>query len=278
MGTEALQSSRSAPASRCPAARGRGRRRCRSTSAGRSRTCSAGVDFDVVHVHDPFAPSATAVALRHSRSLNVGTFHEPTERVLSTQVARPLVEIFFGRLDARTVTSRATSELIERFFPGSYELVEPGADTGVEGFWPGDGEPGDDRPVRIAFCLEEERGALRLFLRALRRLPLEMSWEAAVWTPGADRGAAREAAARPGPRPGAEAGDAGGADRRRRRPVRRLRRAAPRARPPAQGARVAGPCPWLRSSRSTGSWSATASAACCSRPATRSPSRARCSA
>jgi predicted metal-dependent phosphoesterase TrpH/glycosyltransferase involved in cell wall biosynthesis len=140
-----------------------------------------GVDFDVVHVHDPFAPSATAVALRHSRSLNVGTFHEPTERILSTQVARPLVEIFFGRLDTRTVTS----ELIQRFFPGSYELMEPGADPGVEGSWPGDGDAGDDRPVRIAFCLEEERGALRLFLRALRRLPLGMNWEAAVWTPGA---------------------------------------------------------------------------------------------
>jgi predicted metal-dependent phosphoesterase TrpH/glycosyltransferase involved in cell wall biosynthesis len=144
-----------------------------------------GVDFDVVHVHDPFAPSATAVALRHSRSLNVGTFHEPTERILSTQVARPLVEIFFGRLDARTVTSSATSELIERFFPGSYDLMEPGADSGVEGFWPGGGDSDHDPPVRIAFCLEEERGALRLFLRALRRLPLEMNWEAAVWTPGA---------------------------------------------------------------------------------------------
>ena len=144
-----------------------------------------GVDFDVVHVHDPFAPSATAVALRHSRSLNVGTFHEPTERILSTQVARPLVEIFFGRLDARTVTSAATSDLIERFFPGSYELMEPGADAGVEGFWPGDGAADEEQPVRIAFCLEEERGALRLFLRALRRLPLEMNWEAAVWTPGA---------------------------------------------------------------------------------------------
>jgi hypothetical protein len=139
-----------------------------------------GVDLDIVHVHDPFAPSAGAVALRHSRSLNVGTFHEPTERILSTQVARPLVEIFFGRLDARTVSSRATSELIERFFPGTYELVEPGADGGVEGFWPTDG-----KAVRIAFCLEEERGALRLFLRALRRLPLELDWEAAVWTPTA---------------------------------------------------------------------------------------------
>ena len=144
-----------------------------------------GVDFDVVHVHDPFAPSATSLALRHSRSLNVGTFHEPTERILSTQVARPLVEVFFGRLDARTVTSRATSELIERFFPGSYELMEPGADAGIDGFWPTGGESGEGRRVRIAFCLEEERGALRLFLRALRRLPPEMSWEAAVWTPGA---------------------------------------------------------------------------------------------
>jgi predicted metal-dependent phosphoesterase TrpH/glycosyltransferase involved in cell wall biosynthesis len=146
-----------------------------------------GVDFDVVHVHDPFAPSATAVALRHSRSLNVGTFHEPTERILSTQVARPLVEIFFGRLDARTVTSRATSELIERFFPGTYELMEPGADGGVEGFWPSQSAREDgDPPLRIAFCLEEERGALRLFLRALRRLPMELDWEAAVWTPSAN--------------------------------------------------------------------------------------------
>ena len=80
---------------------------------------------DVVHVHEPFAPSASSAALRHSHSLNVGTFHRPQERLFSTQVARPLVEIFFGRLDARTVAGPATGELLERYFPGSYELVEP---------------------------------------------------------------------------------------------------------------------------------------------------------
>src|SRR5262245_15258277 len=64
-----------------------------------------GRDLDIVHVHDPFAPSAPSAALRHSFSLNVATFHAPQERVLSTQVARPLVEVFFGRIDARTVTS-----------------------------------------------------------------------------------------------------------------------------------------------------------------------------
>jgi predicted metal-dependent phosphoesterase TrpH len=82
--------------------------------------------LDIVHVHEPFAPSVSSAALRHSFSLNVASFHKPQERVLSTQVARPLVEVFFGRLDARTVSSSTTGQLLERYFPGSYELVEPG--------------------------------------------------------------------------------------------------------------------------------------------------------
>ena len=83
---------------------------------------------DIVHVHDPFAPRVSSTALRHSSALNVATFHAPQERVLSTQVARPLVEIFFGRLDARTVSSPRTGELLERYFPASYELVTPGGE------------------------------------------------------------------------------------------------------------------------------------------------------
>jgi predicted metal-dependent phosphoesterase TrpH len=82
--------------------------------------------LDIVHVHEPFAPSVSSAALRHSFSLNVATFHAPQERVLSTQVARPLVEVFFGRIDARTVTRPETAELLEGYFPASYELVEPG--------------------------------------------------------------------------------------------------------------------------------------------------------
>jgi len=93
-----------------------------------------GRDLDVVHVHDPFAPSAASAALRHSFSLNVATFHEPRERVLATQVARPLVEIFFGRIDARTVTRPQTAELLERYFPAGYEVLGKGA-AGGEGDW-----------------------------------------------------------------------------------------------------------------------------------------------
>jgi predicted metal-dependent phosphoesterase TrpH len=92
-----------------------------------------GRDLDIVHVHDPFAPSAPSAALRHSYSLNVATFHAPQERTLTTQVARPLVEIFFGRIDARTVTRPETAELLERFFPDNYEMVGAEAVAAREG-------------------------------------------------------------------------------------------------------------------------------------------------
>ena len=102
--------------------------------------------------------------------------------MLSTQVARPLVEIFFGRLDARTASTQGTVELLERFFPGTYDLVLPGAEGNAVPSWPGGGAGrGEGSPLRIAFCLGEERGAMRLFLRGLRRLDPDLDWEAAIW-------------------------------------------------------------------------------------------------
>ncbi len=136
------------------------------------------VDLDVVHVHEPWAPSASSAALRHSRALNVGTFHMPAERVLSTQVARRFVELFFGRLDARLASFHATAELLQRSFPASYEVLRPGARVLERA-------ARADEPVHIAFCALEERAALRIFLRALRRLPEELDWRATVYAPGA---------------------------------------------------------------------------------------------
>jgi predicted metal-dependent phosphoesterase TrpH/glycosyltransferase involved in cell wall biosynthesis len=138
--------------------------------------------LDFVHVHEPFAPSTASVALRHSRALNVGTFHAPAERVISTQVARKFVERFFGRLDARTASFDATRLLMERAFPASYRVLRPGADP------PPPGAPTrGDGPLHIAFVDHEDRQALRLFLRALRRLPDGLEWRATVLTPAGVR-------------------------------------------------------------------------------------------
>ena len=132
--------------------------------------------FDFVHVHEPFAPSAASAALRHSHALNVGSFHAATERVLSTQVARKLVERVFGRLDGRTASFKTTRDLVQRFFPGDYEVIAPGADLVPRQ----NGRPSRE-VVEIAYVVDEERSALRLFLRALRKLPPDLPWAATIW-------------------------------------------------------------------------------------------------
>jgi glycosyltransferase involved in cell wall biosynthesis len=126
--------------------------------------------LDLVHVHEPFAPSASSSALRHSRALNVGSFHAPTERILSTQLTRPLSRLLFGRLDARTASYQSTRELMQRFFPTDYRVILPAADEPLA--------VAGDQLVMIA---REERAALRTFLRALRLLPNDLEWQGSVW-------------------------------------------------------------------------------------------------
>jgi glycosyltransferase involved in cell wall biosynthesis len=130
--------------------------------------------LDFVHVHEPFAPSAASAALRHSRSLNVGTFHAPPERLISTQVARRFVELFFGRLDARIASYQATASAMAARFPADYRVISPGARMLEHS------DGGED--AHIVFFEDEERAALRTFLRALRRLESQGGWRATVLT------------------------------------------------------------------------------------------------
>ncbi len=105
---------------RCPGARAPGRP-CRSTSRARSRSCSTTAASTSATSTSRSRRAWRASALRHSRALNVGTFHAPTERVVSTQVARKVVQLVFGRLDARTAsfeaTARAAAALLPRRLP-----------------------------------------------------------------------------------------------------------------------------------------------------------------
>lgn len=149
-------------------------------AAGRLEQLLSHARFDLVHVHDPFLPGLSSAALRHSFSLNVGTFHEATERPFATLVARPFLEVFFGRLDGRTVSSLSAAAQLDRFFPGARELIRPGVD-------PSSPDREDDGVLRIAFTDFEEKGALRTFLRAVRKLPPDLEWSATIYSedPGA---------------------------------------------------------------------------------------------
>jgi predicted metal-dependent phosphoesterase TrpH/glycosyltransferase involved in cell wall biosynthesis len=160
------------------------RRRMASLPVDVARTIEellGALPLDLVHLHEPIAPSASSVALRHSRALNVGSFHLPTERLVSTQLARPLARLLFGRLDARIASYQATADLLQSYFPGHYDVIRPGADPPPEPMALRRARPTE---VRIVACGREERAALRTFLRALRALPTEAPWHTTVWSPG----------------------------------------------------------------------------------------------
>jgi len=153
------------------------RRRAASLPVDVARTIEQALGalaLDIVNVHEPFAPSASSSALRHSRALNVGSFHAPTERVLSTQLTRPLTRLLFARLDARAVSYTATRNLLQRYFPGEYRVITPGADPS--------GPHERSELTELVMIATEERAALRLFLRALRLLAAEDAWHATVWS------------------------------------------------------------------------------------------------
>jgi predicted metal-dependent phosphoesterase TrpH len=114
---------------------GAGRRRTRALPIDVARTIEellSGLTLDFVHVHEPFAPSASNAALRHSRALNVASFHEPSERLLLALMARRFVETFFGRLDARIAGSERAKELMDRHFPGDYRVLAEKGERALE--------------------------------------------------------------------------------------------------------------------------------------------------
>ncbi|HEX3803793.1 MAG TPA: glycosyltransferase [Solirubrobacteraceae bacterium] len=156
------------------------RRRAASLPVDIARTIEEALttlQLDIVHVHEPFAPSASSVALRTARALSVGTFHNPTERVLSTQLGRQLSQLLFSRLDARVTSYEATRVLMDRFYPADYRVIAPAAEPVSR---TASRDTGDT--LRLVFIAEEERAALRTFLRALRLLPSEARWQATIWS------------------------------------------------------------------------------------------------
>ncbi|MEV4421177.1 glycosyltransferase family 4 protein, partial [Patulibacter sp. NPDC049589] len=117
----------------------------------------SGIPFDLVHVHEPFGPSVCSAALRHSRSLNVGTFHLPAERFIAgmgagasggsgggSDLLRKRSGRLLGRLDDRLATSAATAALVARSFPigrGYAPRVPPAPHAGLAGPSVGAGAP-----------------------------------------------------------------------------------------------------------------------------------------
>ena len=156
-----------------------------------------GAEFDLIHVHEPIAPSLSFTALREARSPVVCTFHLSPLGVVAYELGQSVLDRFFDRLDARIVTFPHGVEMMRELYEAEYEVIPCGTGLGAnatsaEGMLPA-GTGLRALGVEPGFALYVYRGDGRRAYRALLRslaAPLPAGPEqtvVAVHGPSADR-------------------------------------------------------------------------------------------
>jgi phosphatidylinositol alpha-mannosyltransferase len=131
---------------------------------------------DVVHVHEPFAPSTSLWAVLASRAPLVATFHSGATRSRLYDLAAPALRRLGRRLAVRVAVSKAAAAFAASRLGGEFEIIPNGLD--VQRF--ADAEPRADLGAldgsKLLFCgrLDERKGfrvAAGAFERLLRHRP-----------------------------------------------------------------------------------------------------------
>jgi glycosyltransferase involved in cell wall biosynthesis len=123
--------------------------------------------WDVVHLHEPLAPSPALTALRHARGATAVTFHR-AETLAGVAFLRPLLDRALARTRLRIVTSAAAARTLGDILPGDYTLVRPGADLDA---LPSGPEPAGP-PGLVLVARGRDRVGVRFALSLLRGLDL----------------------------------------------------------------------------------------------------------
>jgi phosphatidylinositol alpha-mannosyltransferase len=125
--------------------------------------------FDVINLHEPFAPGPTMTALLVHAAPTVGTFHAAGTSASYRFFFRTLRR-WIGRLDHKVVVSKDALELVRSHLGGEYEVLFNGVEVRrIRSVTPTP-RPADDVPT-VLFCgRHEQRKGLRVLLDALDRL------------------------------------------------------------------------------------------------------------
>jgi len=84
--------------------------------------------FDVIHLHEPLLPALPVTVLRHSHSVNIGTFHAFAQSNYAYFYGKPILRHFARRLHGRIAVSPAARDFVSVYFPGTYEIIPNGID------------------------------------------------------------------------------------------------------------------------------------------------------
>lgn len=126
-------------------------------------------DFDVLHLHEPNAPSVSMLALMLADGPIVATCHAAKPRSRTLLAMRGLLQPFLEKITTRIAVSAPARRLQVEHLDGDAVEIPNGVDVGL--FGSGPVLPGD-REIRVAFLgrYDEPRKGMSVLLRALRPL------------------------------------------------------------------------------------------------------------
>lgn len=82
--------------------------------------------FDLIHLHEPLMPALSLAVLRHSHTVNVGTFHAYGGSRLVYFYGKPMLQPFFRKLHGLIAVSRSARDFVGQYFPGDYRIIPNG--------------------------------------------------------------------------------------------------------------------------------------------------------
>lgn len=83
-------------------------------------------NFDVLHIHEPLAPSVSLLALWAAKGPIVATFHTSNQRSLAMRVALPMVRASLEKIDARIAVSGSAKQTIVEHLSKDAVLIPNG--------------------------------------------------------------------------------------------------------------------------------------------------------
>jgi phosphatidylinositol alpha-mannosyltransferase len=84
--------------------------------------------FDLIHFHEPFVPFLSLQILRHSKAVNIATFHAYSGLSPSYEFGKRMMKSYARRLHGRIAVSAAARHFIQRYFPAEYKVIPNGVD------------------------------------------------------------------------------------------------------------------------------------------------------
>ena len=124
-------------------------------------------EFDVLHVHEPLAPSLSALAVWTATGPIVGTFHSSMERSRMLAAGNALARTVLEKLRGRIAVSEMAKRTFVEHVGGQFVVIPNGIDTSA--FAGSSVLPGHPREHSLVFLgrLSEPRKGLHVLLEAL---------------------------------------------------------------------------------------------------------------